>query len=123
MMSKIEYKSYPIYNHPKMIERFGDDLELIKILFQDFRSNQQIMIDKFEKSLLDEDIENAKILIHGIKGVTANLSAERLKFFCISFERKIESTLKENVADLQSELEQLKKEIQLFLDETDRFIE
>ncbi|MBF0271488.1 MAG: PAS domain S-box protein [Magnetococcales bacterium] len=60
------------------LERFGGDQALLKRLARQFVTRHRDSVSRVEERLDAEDPEGARALLHGIKGVSGNLSAHEI---------------------------------------------
>ncbi len=86
----MSYDSYkPFINVEEMLIRLGGDVDVYKMLLKSFLDNQYVA--DLENALKENDYNKAKIAIHTLKGVAANLSLQELNRLCIDIEQKIKA--------------------------------
>ena len=77
------------------IKRLGVNKEFLVKLINKFLKGE--MLEKLEKSFKESNIEEAKIVIHSIKGTSANIGLTGLSNLALDMEEKI----KEGYLDLE----------------------
>ncbi|HVN95109.1 MAG TPA: PAS domain S-box protein [Syntrophorhabdaceae bacterium] len=101
-------ENLPGINMETALRRVSQDRELLLKLLDTFAKNYSGTAQEIRKTLADGDIELAQRLVHSLKGVSGNLSADRV---CAAA-RDLESAIKAGAdARIPDSLEELEREL------------
>ncbi len=84
----------------------GNKEKYIKILFR-FKNRFRNTMNKINEQILNENFQEAGVLIHTIKGVSGNIGAEKIRKLLLDLEKKIKGKdrdIKDDIAVLSKEL-------------------
>ncbi|MBF0226105.1 MAG: response regulator [Desulfobacterales bacterium] len=105
-------KSDPI-NIEAGIKRVAGNQKLFFKLLKEFYSSYINLVDNVKKHLTKNELEKARILIHTIKGVSGNLSADRLH----NISKELELCIKEKkLKDISNKISKFESEMNQLLD-------
>jgi CheY-like chemotaxis protein/nitrogen-specific signal transduction histidine kinase len=74
------------FNKKKLLERFGQDEELIEIVLDSFLSEALQLLEKLENAINKNDFEEIRSNAHALKGSAANVNADLLKLAALELE-------------------------------------
>jgi len=74
------------FNKDKLIERFENDEEMIKIVLDSFVEEAAELMEKLEGSVNQNDIEETRLNSHALKGSAANVNADLLRYAALELE-------------------------------------
>lgn len=103
----------------ELLEQVNGNEVLIKKLLKSFVDKYNNSKNEIKKFIEEKNFEDAKALIHGIKGVTAKLSIKYLNSSAIDLEKSIKANDMENIKKdfdkFYNRLEEAINEINLYL--------
>ncbi|MDM8516041.1 ABC transporter substrate binding protein [Desulfobacterales bacterium HSG16] len=101
------------------IKRLNGNRALYKKILKEFVQNHADAADKIENALKNRDMENARNLIHTIKGVSGNIAAKMLFNSALDLETAIEK----DAANFESRFNQFQNSLNMTVKTINRHIE
>ena len=113
------YDDIPLWNRHTLLNRVMGKKILLQKLLTSFIANMPDNIAQLSSAISEDDLNQVYLISHKIKGISANLSAERMAKYSSALEALAKSNNSQNLAELyqnfviqyQSSLELFKTEI------------
>ena len=70
------YASERLFDKQAALKRLGGSMDLLKDMFQFFIEDAPVLLDTLDKSLAEEDTEEAYRAAHSLKGLASNFDAD-----------------------------------------------
>jgi PAS domain S-box-containing protein len=99
-----------IFNYQEALDRLGGDTELLNRLIKDMPNYLSAQVQKLKTAMNEKDPANVRLHAHTIKGMCANISANRLTNAAC----RIETAGKEGRTDIADSLATLEEEVRVF---------
>ncbi len=100
------FPSLPGLSVEKGLKRIGGNPEAYRKLLLKFGENQTGTIKKLKDALEKNDMKEAKAIIHTLKGVSGNVSAERVHQMAADMEKEIKKDRKDNAMNYVKDIEE-----------------
>ncbi len=102
------------FNKKKLMERFGQDEEIVEVVLDSFFQEAPDLIDNIETAINDSDMEQVRLNSHALKGSAANVNADLLKNAALALETEAKS---QNSALFAAKFETIQEEYKIFVGE------
>ncbi len=124
--SEVVSEDETTFGYVSALQRLGDDEEIYTQILKTFLTEHVNDLDKINKTLIDNDFDDAKRMVHTLKGVSGNIGAYTLQQemllleTCISqnVQNKTHDTCAEHLDKAHSDLIQTVKLINHFLNKS-----
>ncbi len=106
-----ELDTLPVFDEAELFERLGDNEKLLHDVLEMACSDLPLRVSQLQQAIAEDNRSRLRLAAHTIKGIAANLGAERLRQAAALLEKRADSSLQQ----LQLQLSRVEEQVEALM--------